>query len=330
MIFLKDYNQYNLCKDIFMTFVGQLKTKPLNSVEFLMKQRELIANDPALTNYIYQYALSITYEKKILDSREIEAVFNNQFKIKEPYGMNGSDCDISTLNSAIVIDHMKKHTSFKDLPFTIFNAPLEYGTELYYRAQEKPITKEYVMKSKAYTGQPNADIAIGDRIYDIKHTEKTSAILNHLMPWTYERIQNEGYQFLTNQKAILENNKHQMAEDLAKTLEKILQEKKLNIHQKFEVWNQELSANWVTLEKTNIALPIVVQMTQVPFRPAHSKGLHEKIHIKADVLENKLSARKAIYGICEVYGPNYVKNAIEASLGVLNSTLSQDFTDDVD
>jgi hypothetical protein len=64
MIYLKDYSQYTLCKDIFLTFTKQFAKKPLNDIDFIIQQKLLITNDPILTHYAYQYALNIVYEKK--------------------------------------------------------------------------------------------------------------------------------------------------------------------------------------------------------------------------------------------------------------------------
>jgi hypothetical protein len=61
--------------------------------------------------------------------------------------MNGQECDISTLNSAIIVDHTVEKTPFKKIPITIFNAPLEFGTEHYKQVQTSAPVKETIEKS---------------------------------------------------------------------------------------------------------------------------------------------------------------------------------------
>jgi hypothetical protein len=160
--------------------------------------------------------------------------------------------------------------------------------------------------------------------------KKKSVLYNHLMPWTYERIQNEGYLFLTNLQAVLAKHSNPIAVKFSKQLHLILKEKNLNNEQKVEYWNKFIMSNWHDLEKTDIPLSLIVQITQKPFQPVYTKKLYEKVHLESDILENKLSAKKAIIGICKIYGPIHVKNAIESSLGVLNSTLDENFETDVD
>jgi hypothetical protein len=82
----------------------------------------------------------------VINSQELELIFDKKFKIIDPYNMNGVSCDISTLNSAFVVNQLKQKPYFKDIPFVIYNAPLDYGTESYFDAQ-KNVAKVYVSES---------------------------------------------------------------------------------------------------------------------------------------------------------------------------------------
>lgn len=113
MIIFVDYKQYIKCKYIFLVVSKQFINKPKNNLEFLQYHKNLVEKDPYLTDYMYQFALTACFEKYIYDSKELEKVFENTFKIKENYFMNGNECNISTLNNAFIINFMAKNTPFK-------------------------------------------------------------------------------------------------------------------------------------------------------------------------------------------------------------------------
>lgn len=321
MIILVNPNQYILCKDIFLKFTKQFQTKFPNNVEFLLHHKTLVEKDPFLTNYCYQFALAACFQNQKYDSREVMQIFDNTFKIKDTYLLNGNECDISTINSAFVANHMAKFTPFKSLPITLFNAPLEYKSEVYVRVQQQSPVRESVQKALLQTGQPNNDLTLGDVYYDFKHTSKTTMKLNHIYPWTYERILLEGENYLNNLFDILKQKKDPSFLNLSNQLAILKNNKHLSIHKKIEAWNTLLANQWVILEKKSINIPIIIQMTSKPFVPMMSKSLHEKIHLKSNVIEDEFAARVAIARIADMYGPSYLQNAYEMTSGLINSTL---------
>jgi hypothetical protein len=310
MIILADYSQYIKCKDIFLCFAKQFTIKHPNSIEFLLYHKKLLETNPQLTDYIYQFALTSCYSNNVYDSRELETVFNHTFKIKDMYNMNGSECDITTLNTAFVLNHMAKNTPFKKLPLTIFNAPLEYGTDFYYQNQKQALTNEYIQKALKTTGQPNNDCSIGGIYYDIKHKQELKMKLNHILPWTYEQVEQQGSSFLANLYAILSANKEHLAQELSKKLIVLIQAKNITNKTKIEIWNKILHDNWLSLQKTELTFPIIIPMTQQIYKPIMSKSLHNQLHLDNDVVENSLAARKAIAGVTtNIWGFNALKNA---------------------
>lgn len=325
MTILVNPNQYILCKDIFLTFTKQFQTKFPNNVEFLLYHKTLVEKDPFLTHYCYQFALTVCFQGQKYDSREVMQIFDNTFKIKDTYLLNGNECDISTVNSAFIANHIAKFTPFKDLPITLFNAPLEYGTEAYKRAQEKSPTREYVEKSLLQTGQTNNDCALGAVYYDVKHSTRTSITLNHIYPWTYERILLEGPQFLNNLYSQLSLKKDLVSLLFSKELLNLKKNNQMSIFEKFDVWNTFLAKNWSLLENKNVQMPLVIQMTSKPFIPLETKNWHAKLHLKSNVIEDEFAARVTVAGIANMYGTKYLQNAYEMTHGVINSKLLEDF-----
>lgn len=329
MIFLTNYKEYNLTKDIFLSFVRQFHHSFKNDLEFITYHKNLLEQHPQLTHYAYQYALEVLFETKILDSRQIEQIFDHKFKIVDTYGMNGQECDISTLNTAFVINDMFKSSSFNTIPTRIINAPLDYQTSQYYHIQAQNPVKDLVARSRISTGQPNADCMLGDRIYDIKHTTSTTTKLNHILPWTFERVEQHGLQHLNNVYHHLNIN-NTFSRDLAKELYQIKTNSSMSIHEKFDTWNNHLSVNWKELEKRDITVPIVHQITNTPFEKLESRSWHEKIRIPHDVLENKKVACKALANIALAYGDKCIKNAEKVTNGILSTKTAIDPIDDVD
>lgn len=329
MIFLTNYKEYNLTKDIFLSFVRQFNNSFKSDLEFITYHKNILEQHPQLTHYAYQYALEISFETKILDSRQIERVFEKKFKIVDTYGMNGGECDISTLNTAFVLNDMVKYSPFKNLTMRIMNAPLSYQTPLYYHIQGQSPVKDLVTRSRISTGQSNADCMLGDRIYDIKHTTSATTKLNHILPWTFDRVEQDGAQHLNNVYSHLKKG-NTYSQDLAEELDEIRKNASTSIHEKFNEWNEFLLYQWKNLEKEDITVPIVHQITNTPFEKLESRSWHEKIRIPHDVLENKEVACKALANIALAYGDKCIKNAEKATNGILSTKTAIDPMDDVD
>lgn len=331
MICLKDYKQYNLCKDIFFRYVQQFKFKTLSDYDFFLYHRELLKQQPELTNYAYQFALYASFDNtKIFSTKDLEKAFNNTFKVKDVYHMNGYTCDITTLNSAIIFDSMRNQGFFTKIPIILVNIPLEYGTSLYKSTQAHACVKTFINQSFSQTGQTNCDALIGDRCYDIKHMQESTTIHNHILPWTYEQISFKGSQHMANILHNLRKNNNRYAQEMASELQDILKNTNISINQKINIWNTYLSNNWMDLEKHDIKIPIIIQMTSTSFVPITPKRLMEKVHVDSDTLECAEAARKSIAAVLLTMGPLYMENATKATNGIINSTLIQHNIEEID
>jgi len=331
MVILYNHHQYILCKDIFLRFSEQFANGRMNDIAFFQYHKELMRQQPELAHFVYQFALTACYKRENYNAHDLVVIFDKKFKIQDVYGMNGFNCDISTLNSAIVVDHMVRMTPFKSIPFTIFNAPLEYGTPFYKRVQATPTVSAYIENSKSQTGQTNNDILIGDRFYDIKHTEKTSSVYNHIYPWTFEKIQNQGQMYVNNLYVYLENSNIAYTQKLLPKIKNIKTDSSMTSFEKIKVINEYLSENWLSIEKHNVLLPIIIPMTSKPFVPRMHKNFHERLHIPADVMENQYAARRAACASIDVRyktkAQQVFATAREMTDGQITSTLDNENLD---
>jgi hypothetical protein len=330
MVTFYDYKQYILYKDIFLQFAKQFAKENLTPYDLLVHNKNLLEAIPILTNYAYQLALSVCHKHTIFNTLELELVFNHRFKIIDTYGMNGYNCDVSTLNTAFIANHISRHTPFKNIQLAILNAPLEYKTKQYKRIQGLEPTKTFVEKAIDQTGQPNNDLQMNVRSYDIKHTQKTTAYYNHILPWTFERVESSGKQHLNNIYDQLLKKPHIM-----QTLSQIKNDNNVNIHQKFKYWNTFLNENWTYIEHYNIKLPLVIQMTTIPFTPVMPKTMHDLLHIPPNLMENELAVRRAIANsISIVYkkdAAQILANAAKMTNNMISSKLLDNYSlDDVD
>jgi len=330
MIILKDYNQYILCKDHFLRFCKIFVEKPKSDLEFFKKQASLLRENPELIHYAYQFAFESSFDNRIFNARDLEKAFDNKFKIKDMYQMSGSDVDASTFNTAIVADFMINHTPFKKIPITICSTPLDYKSEMYQNAKKQETTAIYTAQSQKMTGQTNAELYLGDIIYDIKNIKKTTTTLNHVLPWTYERIEKDGLQHLHNLKAQLEKSSLTLASNLVTQITTIKDNNQLSSEEKIDLWNSYLAKNWTQLEKQELPLPIIIPITRKPFTPYMSKALHNKIHLDVDTLETKTAACKAIAHILSFHDPQVMVNAEEMTHGLINSTQVLNTMEEVD
>lgn len=326
MIILSTHKQYILCKDIFLRFAEQFSRGTMNDIEFFQYHKELMRREPEMTNFIYQFTLTSCYKRENYNAHELMRVFDNTFKIKDVYGLNGLDCDISTLNSAIVVDFMVRNTPFKSLPMTILNAPLEYGTPLYKRVQAEATVSKYIEKSKSQTGQTNNDVQIGESLYDIKHTAKTSTVYNHIYPWTAEQIEDRGQHYVNNLYTSLKNHNNLFARDMAEELFKLKNNLSITPLKKIQIINDYLNKEWISIEKQSILVPIVIPMTLKPFTPRMPKTCHEQLHIQANVTENH-----AAWASIDIRYKSNLKQvfhaANEMTNGLINSTLPEENLD---
>jgi hypothetical protein len=330
MIILKDYNQYILCKDHFLRFCKIFVENPKNDFDFFKKQAFLLRENPELLHYAYQFAFESSFNNRIFNARDLEKAFDNKFKIKDMYQMSGSDVDASTFNTAIVVDFMINHTPFKKIPITVCSTPLDYKSDMYQEAKKQKATSIYIEQSQKMTGQTNAELYLGDIIYDIKNIKKTTTKLNHVLPWTYERIEKDGLQYLNNLSAALEKSPLKLARYLGTQVTTIKNNNELSSEEKIDLWNSHLANNWIELEKQEIPLPIVIPITRKPFTPYMSKVLHNKIHLDMDTLETKTAACKSIAHVLSFYEPHFMVNAEKMTNGFINSTLLTNTMEEVD
>jgi hypothetical protein len=305
MVYLTDWKQYLICKDILVKFCHHFKTLPKNNLAFIMAQKDMIKINPELSSYFYQFLLEAAYHKKQLYDSDILLAFESKFGIKDIYNMNGGISDISTLNSAFVISHIINTTSFKKIPFTIYSTPLEYKSEGYELSQKNLKIQKIIELSRKTTGNTNCDVALGHRLYDIKHIEKDSINKNHILPWTYEKIEEKGLNHLQNLlgQLSLRNDK------LKDYLLCIIKDKKLSIGDKIMAWNVIIEERYDKIP-VDYKLPIVIPMTNKPYTPIVSKNVREEYHIPNDIAHNPDSARLAICGVLNKWDPIYKKNAM--------------------
>jgi hypothetical protein len=330
---LNNYQQYIVCKDIFLRFATQFAKGKMTDFEFFQYHRDLMRDEPEMTNYTCQFALTSCFGRTDYNRRDIEAIFDNKIKIQDTYGLNGDACDISTFNSAVIVDHMYRKTSFKDITITILNPPLEYGTSTYKNVQNQEPVKTLIEKSKMQTGQTNNDILIGDRSYDIKHTQKTSSV-NHVHPWIYERIEKQSNSYFDNLIKSLTDNPNDIAQQLKQYIYTIQNNNMLTQIQKVNLVNEYLASNWSNIEKYNILIPLIIPMTTKPFVPKMPKTYHEKLHLTPNVTENHYEARLAIIKSIPIRYKNRAADifatAREMTEGLIDSTPNLSSLNDVD
>lgn len=325
MIKLVDPIEFNKQKAFFLRFVKHFQNNPKNDIEFLLYHKKLLQNEPELTNYTYQLAFDICYKKKTFDAREVEKVFDNKFKIVDMYNMNGDFCDVSTINSAFIVDRLKSSTSpFKEISAKIYNAPMEYHTNYYYDCQKQPKVNAIIQETKKMVGskQTNPDLDLGNRVVDIKHYGATYVISkNMLQPWTFERIEKDFYFFMNNycdyfKKVVLSNNNNKYSETFYNKLLAIKKDTTLSIHEKNRDWNTLFAEYWHRLDK-NVPTPLILQMTNQPYIPSGNKYLRNNIHISTDVLENPSEVRKVVRDIVQLLGEPYKTNAEIMTEGII-------------
>ena len=308
MIVLVDWKQYIICKEIFI-FCDQFKKKPTTDFNFLIDQKELLLKEPQLTSYFYQFLFESAYHKKKFNNYDIVAAFDNQFKIQDIYNLNGSMSDAATINTAFIAHHIATKSLFKNLPVTIISNPLDYKSQNYTLLKKYQEIQDFRDLSQKRTGQPNCDLLLNDRHYDIKHTTKENITKNFIYPQTFDTIEKNGLQHLKNLYYYL-SNKKTFNKDLLYKLHLIINEKNLTNYQKNNLWNELLADNMKQIPK-ELSIPIILNMTNKPFSNIIPKEVRESYQISYDVVDNHFAARKAISGVLNKWDNiQYKKNAM--------------------
>jgi hypothetical protein len=233
---------------------------PNNNLAFIMAQKEMIDKIPELSSYYYQFLLEAAYHKKHFYDSDITLAFDKKFVVKDIYNINGGLSDVSTLNSAFVVSHIINTTSFHKIPFTIYSTPIDYKSKVYELSQQIPKIKKIIELSRLTTGNTNCDIAIGHRLYDIKHIEKDSVNKNHILPWAYEKIEIKG----------LEHLRHVFGELVVRpdtNINKLLMKELSNIIKEKNFYNIPI----------DYKLPLVIPMTKKPHSCWYRKKLEKNI-----------------------------------------------------
>jgi len=231
-----------------------------------MAQKEMIDKIPELSSYYYQFLLEAAYHKKHFYDSDITLAFDKKFVVKDIYNINGGLSDVLTLNSAFVVSHIINTTSFHKIPFTIYSTPIDYKSKVY-------------ELSRLTTGNTNCDIAIGHRLYDIKHIEKDSVNKNHILPWAYEKIEIKGLEHLRHVFGeVVVRPDTNINKLLMKELSNIIKEKNLTIYEKIAAWNIIIEKNFYNIP-IDYKLPLVIPMTKKPHSLLVSKEAREEHHI---------------------------------------------------
>lgn len=320
MPILKDYKQFQKCQDLFYRFVAILgdKIPHTHALAFLEKHRSFMNKEQELTDHIYQVALEATFHRKLVHNSNLHEFFAGQFLIVDAYKVNRGFSDMSTVNSLLLLERFDKMGYFKNQSKTAFSTPLEFHTEKYYK-QQAQVAKEYVADSKAVTVNTNADVAIGHRIYDIKHTGSTPVGKSNIYPWPYEKVQANSESYLRSllQNLNSRNESSLMHYKLKKTLEDLCNDNSKTWPEKNDLWNDFMQKNFDSIPK-NYPLPIVIPMTNHTYTPKHAKSTLEKVRVSPDILDDHVKTRRAIAGICYTFGIQHIRRAAFITEGAIS------------
>lgn len=329
MIFFRNFKEFEQTKDIFFRYCNHFKRlsqeELLNDITFIKYHQKMLKENPELTHYAYQVAVEASYSKRFFSQEALNEVFKEHFTIKDIYGLNNGLCDASTVNTALITEHIKTKSPFKAAEVLVASTPLEYHTTRYYDIQKS--IKPLIQQSKNATGNTNCDLFIDGRPYDIKHTEKDHVNQSHILCWTHEKFNTHFESHLKNMlyimQNILKNNETKSPKFFKQAhdkLDAIIKNKTMTLTEKNIAWQNFIHSNSSKIPP-EFHFSLVFKMTDCDFMPKTPKSLLEKVHVSPDILEDPNKTLKAIKGILSFSDDTVKTRATVATNGLIDGLL---------